>query len=137
MRDPVVPWFMHTSCMTAVRRDRTPHRSTSGTRSGKTRAAKTVDDRPASAASAGTARVAQVRLRAEEMAALQVVMRTMHLGSTSDALREGLRLLAREATEIDAAADIRAFYADVPAPLPDGVPPATDDELSAADEARW
>ncbi len=123
--------------MTAVRRDRSPHRSTSATRSGKTRAPKTIDDRSVSPRSAGTTRVAQVRLRADEMDALQVVMRTMHLGSTSEALREGLRLLAREAREIDAAADIRAFYADRSAPMPDGVPPAADHELSAADEARW
>jgi hypothetical protein len=84
-----------------------------------------------------TTRVAQVRLRADEMDALQVVMRTLHLNSTSDALREGLRLLAREATEIDAAADIRAFYGAGPAPLPDGATSATDAELSAADAAQW
>lgn len=71
------------------------------------------------------------------MEALQTVMRTLHLGSTSDALREGLRLLAREATEIDAAADIRAFYAGRSAPLPDGEPLPSDAEVSAADEARW
>jgi hypothetical protein len=123
--------------MTAVRRDRSPHRSASGARSGKAGAPEKGDRRSPGRTSAGTTRIAQVRLRPEEMAALQVVMRTMHLDSTSDALREGLRLLAREATEIDAAADIRAFYADRPVPLPDGVSPATDDELSAADEARW
>jgi hypothetical protein len=71
------------------------------------------------------------------MDALQEVMRTLHLGSTSDALREGLRLLAREAAEVDAAADIRAFYAARPAPLPDGVTEPTDSELSAADSAQW
>jgi hypothetical protein len=71
------------------------------------------------------------------MDALQEVMRTLHLGSTSDALREGLRLLAREAAEVDAAADIRAFYAAGPAPLPDGVTEPTDSELSAADSAQW
>lgn len=71
------------------------------------------------------------------MDALQVVMRTLHLSSTSDALREGLRLLAREVTEIDAAADIRAFYAAGSVPLPDGVTSATDAELSAADATQW
>lgn len=76
-------------------------------------------------------------MRADEMDALQEVMHTLHLGSTSDALREGLRLLAREASETRAAADIRDFYAAAPAPLPDGVTPATDAELSAADTAQW
>jgi hypothetical protein len=71
------------------------------------------------------------------MEALQVVMRTLHLDSTSDALREGLRLLTREATEMDAAAEIRAFYAGKPAPMPEGAPPATEAELAAADEAQW
>ena len=68
--------------MTAVRHDQV--RSTNkgrGQRSGRARAH-------------GATRVAQVRLRPEEMDALQAVMRTMQLGSTSDALREGLRLLA-------------------------------------------
>jgi hypothetical protein len=71
------------------------------------------------------------------MDALHAVMRTMELGSTSDALREGLRLLAREAAEIDAAADLHAFYSDGSAPLPDGTPPPTGAELVAADDARW
>jgi hypothetical protein len=71
------------------------------------------------------------------MDALHAVMRTMHLGSTSDALREGLRLLAREAAEIDATAEVSAFYAGRPAPLPDGVAPPTDDELAAADDSTW
>ena len=64
-------------------------------------------------------------------------MRTMHLGSTSDALREGLRLLAGEAAESDAAADLHAFYAGRPAPLPDGAAPPTDADLVAADDATW
>jgi hypothetical protein len=71
------------------------------------------------------------------MDALQAVMRTMQLGSTSDALREGLRLLAREAAEMDAAADLHAFYAGRSVPLPDGTPQPTDAELAAADDARW
>ncbi|MEV6359013.1 hypothetical protein [Nocardia asteroides] len=64
-------------------------------------------------------------------------MRTLDLGSTSDALREGLRLLAREAAEVDAAEEIRAFYDDRHAPLPEGVVEPTDDELAAVDEMRW
>lgn len=127
---------MHTGCMTAVRRDRTRHRPSSGTRSGKVQTPRT-DDPVLGRTVPGATRIAQVRLRADELEALQTVMRTLHLGSISDALREGLRLLAREATEIDAAADIRAFYANGPAPLPDGAPPPTDAEISAADEARW
>jgi hypothetical protein len=49
----------------------------------------------------------------------------------------GLRLLAREAAEIEAAADLHSFYADGSAPLPDGVASPTDAELTAADDARW
>jgi hypothetical protein len=71
------------------------------------------------------------------MEALHAVMRTLHLDSTSDALREGLRLLAREAMELDAANDIRAFYGGRPAPLPDAVPPPTEVEIAAADDVRW
>jgi hypothetical protein len=82
-------------------------------------------------------RVAQVRLRPDEMRDLHTVMRTMHLTSTSDALREGLRLLAREAAEIDAATEVRAFYGGEPAPLPDGVTEPTEDELAAADAVQW
>lgn len=45
--------------------------------------------------------------------------------------------LAWEATEIEAAADIRAFHAPGSAPLPDGAAPPTAAKLSAADDARW
>jgi len=71
------------------------------------------------------------------MAALQEVVRRLNLASISEALREGLRLLLREAAEIEAADEIRAFYKDVEAPLPDGVVPATDAELEAADDIQW
>ncbi|MER7764138.1 hypothetical protein [Streptomyces sp. NPDC097619] len=85
----------------------------------------------------GTGRLAQVRLRADEVRALQEVMRALDLESTSDALREGLRLLAREAAEVGAAEEIRAFYREGSAPLPDGVTEPTAEELAAADAMRW
>jgi hypothetical protein len=81
--------------------------------------------------------VAQVRLQADELEALRNVMRQLHLSSTSEALREGIRLLVREAAEIAAAEDIRHFYGERPAPLPEGVVPATEQELAAADAERW
>lgn len=43
----------------------------------------------------------------------------------------------REAAEVGAAENIRAFYAGEAAPLPDAAPPPTPDELAAADDARW
>ncbi|MEU2506076.1 hypothetical protein ABZ621_15350 [Streptomyces sp. NPDC007863] len=89
------------------------------------------------AAVLGPSRLAQVRLRGDEMQALQEVMRTLHLNSTSDALREGLRLLAREAAEVGAVEEIRAFYQEQGAPLPDGVVEPSDAELAAADEMQW
>ncbi|MBC7303752.1 MAG: hypothetical protein H5T78_22735 [Nocardia sp.] len=71
------------------------------------------------------------------MQALEQVMRTLHLESTSDALREGLRLLVREASEVNAAEEIRGFYEGELAPLPDGVVGPSDSELEAADEMQW
>ncbi|MCD0452212.1 hypothetical protein LO762_23895 [Actinocorallia sp. API 0066] len=85
----------------------------------------------------GAGKLAQVRLRPEEMETLRETMRTLNLGSTSDALREGLRLLTLEATELAAAEEIRAFYAGAPAPLPDGVVPVDDSEFEAVDETEW
>jgi Arc/MetJ-type ribon-helix-helix transcriptional regulator len=85
----------------------------------------------------GAAQVAQVRLQADELAALKRVMQQLRLPSTSEALREGLRLLIREADELAAAENIRHFYGDSPAPVPDGVVRATHDDLAAADAARW
>ncbi|MEU4272313.1 hypothetical protein [Streptomyces sp. NPDC026092] len=106
----------------------------------KKRAAKkaaTTATRRNAAAVLGPSRLAQVRLRGDEMQALQEVMRTLHLNSTSDALREGLRLLAREAAEVGAAEEIRAFYQEQAVPLPDGVVEPSDAELAAADEMQW
>ena len=88
-------------------------------------------------ATAGAGRLAQVRLRPAEVKALKASMRTLHLRSTSDALREGLRLLAREAAEVQATEDLRAFYAGRPAPLPDAVTSPTEAELAAADQTDW
>ncbi|MGK5446388.1 hypothetical protein [Streptomyces radiopugnans] len=85
----------------------------------------------------GATSVAQVRLRPDELADLQQVMQTLDLHSLSDALREGLRLLSREATEVAAAQEIRDFYHGAQAPTPAGVLPATADELAAADETEW
>ncbi|MEU8468759.1 hypothetical protein AB0F30_12715 [Streptomyces sp. NPDC029006] len=52
-------------------------------------------------------------------------------------MREGLRLFSREATEVAAAQEIRDFYQGAQAPAPEGVPPATADELAAADQTEW
>ncbi|MBZ9641344.1 hypothetical protein [Streptomyces sp. PSKA30] len=85
----------------------------------------------------GATSIAQVRLRPDELEDLQQVMQTLNLHSLSDALREGLRLLSREATEVAAAQEIRDFYQGSQAPTPAGVLPATADELAAADETEW
>lgn len=81
--------------------------------------------------------VAQVRLRPDEMADLRLVMQSLNLPSVSDALREGLRLLSREAAEVAASEEIRSFYQGAPAPAPAGVLPATAEELAAGDEIEW
>jgi hypothetical protein len=78
-----------------------------------------------------------VRLQAEEMVELRDVMRELSLSTTSEALREGIRLLVREAREIAAAQEIQHFYGGKPAPLPEGVVPATQGELAAADSEQW
>ncbi|CAL9491614.1 hypothetical protein OIE90_17515 [Streptomyces cellulosae] len=85
----------------------------------------------------GATSVAQVRLRPDELEDLHRVMRTLQLGSLSEALREGLRLLSREAAEVAASQEIRDFYEGAQAPVPEGVRPATEDELAAADEIEW
>lgn len=69
--------------------------------------------------------------------ALEQVMRTLDLGSTSDVLREGLRLLARKAVEVTAAEEVRDFYGGESAPVPEGVVPVTDEELAAVDDIEW
>ncbi|MFC8517804.1 hypothetical protein [Streptomyces sp. NPDC057257] len=91
---------------------------------------------PAGSYSSST-EVAQVRLRPDEMADLRLVMQSLKLPSVSDALREGLRLLSREAAEVAASEEIRAFYQGGPAPAPAGVLPATEEELTVADEIEW
>ncbi|WP_232838645.1 hypothetical protein [Streptomyces geranii] len=78
-----------------------------------------------------------MRLRPDELADLQQVVRTLQLHSLSDALREGLRLLSREATEVAASQEIREFHQCAQAPTTAGVPAATEAELAAADETEW
>ena len=87
-------------------------------------------------ATSGT-KVAQVRLQPDEVADLEMVVRHLNFGSTSEALREGLRLLVRAAAEDRAAEEIRTFYDGEQAPRPAGVVPATEAELRAADDAQW
>jgi len=43
----------------------------------------------------------------------------------------------RRPAEIRAAEDIRDFYGERPAPLPDGVAPASEGELAAVDAEQW
>jgi hypothetical protein len=93
--------------------------------------------RSSAGSSSGSTEVAQVRLRPDEMADLRHVMETLQLGSLSDALREGLRLLSREAAEMAAAEEIRAFYKGQPVPTPAGVLPISTEELEAADDTEW
>ncbi|WP_225448500.1 hypothetical protein [Streptacidiphilus sp. P02-A3a] len=78
-----------------------------------------------------------MRLRADEVEVLQQTMRVLHLDSTSDALREGLRLLAREAAETAASEQLHAYYGGQSAPLPDAASDPTEAELQAADESQW
>jgi hypothetical protein len=85
----------------------------------------------------GASQVAQVRLQADEVAALQDAMQQLRLPSTSEALREGIRLLIHEASELAAAETIRRFYGDTVPPLPDGVVGATEEDLAAADAEQW
>lgn len=80
--------------------------------------------------------MAQVRLQPEEVEELRDAMRQLSLPTTSEALREGIRLLLREAREISAAAEIRQFYGGLPAPLPEGVAPAAEEESATADAAK-
>jgi hypothetical protein len=54
-----------------------------------------------------------VRLQADEVVALQNAMRQLRLSSTSEALREGIRLLVREAAEISAAEESGTSTANI------------------------
>ena len=85
----------------------------------------------------GEKAVVQLRLRGEESTELEYSMRVLALGPTSEALREGLRLLHREAFEVAAEENIQSFHQGGQAPLPDGVVPAGDADLSAADNSEW
>ncbi|WP_218020769.1 hypothetical protein [Nocardia grenadensis] len=127
--------------MTHVRQDMGGRRRTAGeggAKPSRKRAAKKAAPTAAREATAfGRSRLAQVRLRDDEMRALEQVMQTLDLASTSDALREGLKLLAKEAAEVGAAEEIRAFYKEQSAPLPAGVVEPSDSELAAADDMRW
>jgi hypothetical protein len=78
-----------------------------------------------------------VRLPAEEMSALRDAMRQLQLPTTSDALREGIRLLVRQANEMAASERIRDFYEGGQAPLPAGVVAVTDAELAAVEAQEW
>ena len=114
---------MQTRCMTEVRQPE-PRR----------RRRKTV---AAATAAPPKSSVVQVRLQPDEIAALHAAMRDLRLDSTSDALREGIRMLVREAAEVTAATEIQRFYGGRAAPLPDGVVAATDEDLAAADATQW
>ena len=103
-------------------------------------------DAAATGRNAGTGRaLAQMRLQPGDAETLQKVQTVFGLDTIADVLREGLRRLAIEADEIQAAASIRAYYGDDSAPLPDGVVALTDEELAEADaeiergiaEGRW
>jgi hypothetical protein len=144
----------HTRCMTAVRRNATTRggskkataqkvtgrsaatASKSPARRGQAAKA-TPPRRQASTRGGGASHVAQVRLQADELAVLRQVMRQLSLPSMSEALREAIRLLIREATEAAAAEELRRFYGEKPVPVPEGVIPATKKELAAADEVQW
>lgn len=78
-----------------------------------------------------------MRLQADELVELRDAMRQLGLTTMSEALREGIRLLTREAREITTAEEIRRFYGGKSAPLPDGVAPAMAEELAAADSEQW
>lgn len=110
---------------------------TASTPASRSSANKTTRARGGQRANSPSSSVAQVRLQADELVELRDAMRQLGLTTTSDALREGIRLLAREAREITAAEEIRRFYGGEPAPLPDGVVPATEEELAAADSEQW
>lgn len=66
--------------------------------------------------------VLQARVDAEFARALiEEDAKTLGLATTSDVVREGLRLLHRHAREQAAAAAYDDFYAGGAAPLPDGI----------------
>ncbi|MEV8594641.1 hypothetical protein [Streptomyces sp. NPDC052012] len=120
----------------APKTEQKKHASGATNRRRSSTTARTTQPRQKQGGSSATS-VAQVRLRPDELADLQQVMKVLDLHSLSDALREGLRLLSREATEVAASQEIRDFYQGAQAPTPEGVAPATADEMAAADETEW
>ncbi|MFJ9828891.1 MULTISPECIES: hypothetical protein [unclassified Streptomyces] len=88
-----------------------------------------------SAESAGTP--AQVRLSRQDWADLRETMAILRLESTSDALREAIRLLHREARQIEAARNIARFYGEGGAPRPLLDELVTEADLAAADAAEF
>jgi hypothetical protein len=80
---------------------------------------------------------AQVRLTSREWEDLQETMHLLSLESTSDALREGLRLLHYEAKAEAMARNISRYYGGDGAPPPEGDPVPTAEELAAADNTQW
>ncbi|GGK01753.1 hypothetical protein GCM10010123_34570 [Pilimelia anulata] len=118
--------------MTSVRQKEPATRRRKGSAAPEGRATG-VDARRAGSASS----IAQVRLQADEFAELRAAMQQLSLTTTSEALREGVRLLVREAREIATAGEIQRFYGGQPAPLPEGVAPVTEEELALADNEQW
>lgn len=81
--------------------------------------------------------IAQVRLGGAEWAELRETMKALGLSSTSEALREALRLLHREARREAMAQGIERYYHGEPAPAPEGVPPVSAADVEAADRYEW
>jgi hypothetical protein len=80
---------------------------------------------------------AQVRLSAQDWTDLRETMSILDLETTSQALREAIRLLHREARQIQAAQSIAEFYAEAEPPLPVTDALVTEADLAAADGAEW
>jgi hypothetical protein len=80
---------------------------------------------------------AQVRLSAQDWTDLRETMSILDLETTSQALREAIRLLHREARQIQAAQSIAEFYADAEPPPPVTDALVTEADLAAADRAEW
>lgn len=81
--------------------------------------------------------IAQVRLGRDEWTELRETMKTLGLTSTSQALREALRLLYREARREAMAHGIERYYRDEPAPPPEGALPVSAADIEAADRSEW
>ncbi len=79
----------------------------------------------------------QIWLDDNEWDSLTAAMRILGLGSTAEALREGLRLLRQEARQVEAANAISACCGGRAVPVPEGVLPVTPADLEAADNVEW